>query len=159
MTIDLKAAPMTELVKLFNDNCAAKGLKPVKKFADRKTAERRVAEVMGMAESKAKPKAEKAKPAPAAKPAKPKAEKAPRDPDARAVSIARSWTDPAVRAARTERTQVRVGGVQYKSVAEAFRALKLPMAGHIKFRAELKAAKRKVYEGYTFTTVANGQAE
>lgn len=59
---------------------------------------------------------------------------------ARAFGGAESWADPAVRAARLTRHQVRVDGVLYRSVAAAFEALGLPMSKHIAFRGQLKAA-------------------
>lgn len=59
---------------------------------------------------------------------------------ARAFGGAESWADPAVRAARAARHQVRVDGVLYSSVAHAFEQLGLPMSKHIAFRGQLKAA-------------------
>lgn len=60
-------------------------------------------------------------------------------------SISASWKDAEVRAARSARHGVTVhekgdaaNKTTYKSVAEAFRQLRLPMAKHIKFRMEVK---------------------
>ncbi len=62
----------------------------------------------------------------------------------RSAGVARSWTDVRVAAARAERHGVRVttargGEDTFRSVREAFVALGLPLAGHIKFRGALKA--------------------
>lgn len=61
------------------------------------------------------------------------------------ASMSASWKDPEIRAARSARHGVRVfeqgdsaNAVEYKSVAEAFRQLRLPMSRHIKFRMEVK---------------------
>jgi hypothetical protein len=62
-------------------------------------------------------------------------------------SVAATWLDPAVRAARSERNGVKVDGVQFLSVGEAFRKLGLPMGVHISFRGKLKAAgKLEAYD-------------
>jgi hypothetical protein len=58
----------------------------------------------------------------------------------RSDRIAATWNDPAIRAARSERTAVRVKGVEYRSVADAFRDLDLPMGRCIRFRMALKAS-------------------
>lgn len=73
------------------------------------------------------------------------------------ASIAASWDDPEVRAARAERTAVAVKGPkvagEYKSVAAAFRALGLPMGKHIRFRMDLKAAGKLSFGDLLFTTI------
>lgn len=128
----------------------------IKKFADRKTAERRWAEALAAAAEKVA-----AQPAKADKPAKapkaPKAEKTPKEPADRAAAIAASWTDPEVAAKRAQRSHVKVAGTEYKSVREAFKALGLPDSKHIKFRMELKASEsgRKNFEGHTFVLVGD----
>lgn len=66
--------------------------------------------------------------------------------ESRAASIAASWEDPKVRAARIERTGVRVAGTEYRSCAEAFRALKLPMGSMVRFRLQLKEAGKATFE-------------
>jgi cell wall-associated NlpC family hydrolase len=68
------------------------------------------------------------------------------DTAARSAAIAASWADPAVKAARSERHHVRVHGVEYRSVREAFKALSLPDSQHIKFRMTLKAAGKATFE-------------
>lgn len=72
-------------------------------------------------------------------------------PTGRAASAAASWADPDVRAARTTRNGCRVGRQSYPSVRAAFEALGLPLAKHIRFRAELKAKGRATFEGRRFT--------
>lgn len=81
------------------------------------------------------------------------------------VGVALSWRNPEVRAARLVRDGVSVSykdengneldAGQYKSVAEAFRALRLPFEKHIKFRLALKASRREDIKlgevVYTFT--------
>jgi len=57
----------------------------------------------------------------------------------RSAGIALSWQDPAVRAARSERSSVTVDGVPYKSCPAAFRALGIDLKGCIQFRGILKA--------------------
>ncbi|MBC8640187.1 hypothetical protein IAG25_25480 [Caballeronia sp. EK] len=63
---------------------------------------------------------------------------------ANSTGIALSWIDPEVKAARLTRNRVKVSNngtvTEFKSVAEAFRALKLPFEKHIKFRSRVKAA-------------------
>jgi hypothetical protein len=64
----------------------------------------------------------------------------------RSASIKASWEDPAVAAKRAERDHVEVDGVQYRSVAAAFKALGLPMGKHITFRIALKAEGEKEFK-------------
>lgn len=71
-------------------------------------------------------------------------------PAGRAASAAASWADPDVRAARTTRNGCRVGRQDYPSVRAAFEALGLPLAKHIRFRAELKRKGRATFEGKRF---------
>lgn len=74
------------------------------------------------------------------------------------VGVALSWRDPEVRTARLTRdgVSVTVEGVTsvYKSVAEAFRANRLPFEKHIKFRLALKASRKEIFKhgdtDYTF---------
>lgn len=73
--------------------------------------------------------------------------------EARSVAIAQSWSNPEVAAKRAMRTHVKVNGVEYRSVREAFKALGLPDSKHIKFRMELKAAGKKSFDGKVFVTV------
>lgn len=127
--LNISTATTAELVAYFNKHSA----KPVKKFADRKTAERRVAALMVTL-----PKA----PAKKASPAKDRGE-----------AIAASWQDKRVAAARATRHHVKAAGNTYKSVREAFMVLALPLGQHIKFRGALKAAGRAEFAGVKFQLV------
>lgn len=62
------------------------------------------------------------------------------------TSMKESWSDKEVRAARSLKQRVMADGTEYRSVAEAFGALDLPMPKHVKFRMELKAAGRATFE-------------
>ena len=130
MTINVQKATMAELVKFYN----AHAPKPVKKFADRKTAERRVAAL-----------------APAQRTLRVK----PANKD-RGSAIAESWKNKKVAAARATRHAVRVDDKTFKSVREAFMVLALPLGQHIKFRGSLKAAGRAEFSGHKFRLVERG---
>ncbi len=69
------------------------------------------------------------------------------------VAIAKSWQDPSVKAARSERHAVVVNKVQYRSVLQAFTELGLPVNKHIAFRGQLKAAGTLAFQGLVFTVV------
>lgn len=75
----------------------------------------------------------------------------------RSASTAASWHNKAIAAKRKERTHVRVGGEEYRSVSAAFQALRLPMGKVIPFRMEVKKSGRSVFthndKQYTFTVV------
>lgn len=58
-TTQISAAKTAELVAFFNAHCSIVGAKPVAKFADRKTAERRVAELVAALPKPAKTEAAK----------------------------------------------------------------------------------------------------
>ena len=148
--INVTTAPMSELIAFYN----AHNEVAVKRFADRKTAERRVtamldslaptllnelnadAAEMGLVDRAALPKVIVLAPAPVAE----------RRHANRSAAIAATWANPEVAAKRQERTAVRVmkkdgkSEEWFKSTAAAFRALRLPLQGHIKFRMALKAA-------------------
>jgi hypothetical protein len=74
------------------------------------------------------------------------------------AAVAATWANKKVAKARATHNHVRVGGVEYRSVAQAFEALGLPMTRHIAFRLELKAAGRATFNTddgrhYRFTLV------
>lgn len=72
----------------------------------------------------------------------------------RAASIAASWDDKQVAAARAQRNHVIVEGVgEFRSVKEAFIRLGLPVAKHIRFRMQLKAASTAQFASHTFKIV------
>lgn len=125
---DLETASLEEMVDFYNANSKRK----VKQFNDRPTAVKRVGDLITKLAAK-----EQKEAAP---------ELTPEDEAARQEAIrekrragtSRSWGDPEVRAKRIARHGVEVDGVYYSSVAEAFRALDLPMKKCIEFRGELK---------------------
>lgn len=65
----------------------------------------------------------------------------------RSLSIKKSWDNPEIAAVRAVRDNVEVNGKVYRSTHAAFVDLGLPTQKCIKFRKELKAAKKA-----TFTT-------
>lgn len=136
--IDLSKATMAELVAFFNAN-APEGTPQVKRFASVAKARERCAKLQ---------------------PATPKATKTPK-PEApkrsRSDGVRDTWGDQSVREKRCERHGVRVDGQEFRSVAHAFRELKLPMKDHIRFRMELKTAGRlDRYGRVWFTMKTNG---
>lgn len=125
MSINVQKATMAELVKFYNAHAA----KPVKKFADRKTAERRVSALLA---AKPTTKAVRAKSTD------------------RGAAIAASWKNKDVAARRAARHNVKVDDKTYKSVREAFMVLALPLGQHIKFRGQLKASGKADFGGFKF---------
>lgn len=136
-----KTATIMQLVAKWNELNPGK---LVKRFADRATAEKRVtASLAGAAadtiDDRRLAKAEKAPAKAATKaPAKAKAAKAPKA--EKAEKRVRKAPEGSRLAERTIRHSVTVDGAAYKSVADAFRALKLPMGKHIRFRGALKTS-------------------
>lgn len=145
-TIDVKAAKTGDLVTFYNAHVKKidAGATPIKKFADRATAEKRVTELMkAINPSKKKDKT-----------SAPKKERA----GSIAEGVKASWANETVAAARAVKNKVKVGGEVYRSVLQAFQELKLDVNKHIKFRAELKAKGRATFEGNVFTIVPNAEA-
>jgi hypothetical protein len=144
--MNLSTATTAELLAFYNEHAN----KPVARFSDRKTAERRVNELMAAIKfSKPSPK----KAAALAAVTEPRAS----NPD-RGAAIAASWQDKAVAERRAQRHAVRVqapngGEGNYKSVREAFMILALPLGQHIRFRGALKAAGRAEIQGHQFRLV------
>lgn len=123
--VNIQTATTAELVNFFNENCDVIGAKPVKRFADRKSAETRVAKLMAEM------------PAPVA--AKRTA----------AEGIAASWKNPEVATKRMTRNGCMVNGVEFKSVWEAFQSMGLGNSNAaIKFRMALKAEGKKTIEAH-----------
>lgn len=71
-----------------------------------------------------------------------------------ASAAADTWKDEDVRAARAMRHKVEVGGVEYRSVSAAFKALRLPLAKHSPFRGALVKAGTLDFEGHTFKVLS-----
>lgn len=57
--------------------------------------------------------------------------------------------------AKRTQNKVKVNGVIYRSVSEAFFKLKLPHAKHIVFRKKLKAEKKATFDGVEFELVVD----
>lgn len=74
--------------------------------------------------------------------------------ETKAARIADTWNDPAVRAARSTRTKVRVGKDVYRSFREAvlFTAPELDHV-HIALRMTMKRDGRVTAAGHTFVAV------
>lgn len=64
----------------------------------------------------------------------------------RSKAIAASWTDKKVAKARSTKNGVRVAGVDYRSCADAFAQLGLPMGSMVGFRMKLKASGKETFE-------------
>ena len=84
--------------------------------------------------------------------------RAPKASPGRAAAIARSWTVPAVAAARAARSRVLVRSasgpdVAFSSVPAAFKGLGLPMGRMIAFRLRLKALGTLPFAAFTFTNL------
>jgi len=116
---NISTVATSELVAFYN----ARAEKPVKRFSTRATAESRVTEIL-------------------------EADEAAKNAPTRSLSqaIADSWKNPEIAAKRSTRNSVKADGIEYRSVREAFRTLRLPIAKHIPFRMELKAAGKAVFE-------------
>lgn len=71
-----------------------------------------------------------------------------------ASAAADTWRDENVRAARAMRHRVEVGGVEYRSVSAAFKALRLPLAKHSPFRGALVKAGTLEFQGHTFKVLS-----
>jgi hypothetical protein len=147
-SINVKSAATADLLAFLN---AHSGKAPVKRFSTRAAGERRVAALLEELGSKATKPATK-KTASVDKPRRRAADKGAAD---RSASIAASWKDPKVAAARATRHAVVVadsdGNKQtFRSVRQAFEALGLPLGRHIKFRGALKAAGKQETDGFKF---------
>lgn len=116
---NISTVATSELVAFYNSRAE----KPVKKFVNRATAEARVTAIL-------------------------EADEAAKNAPTRTLSkaIADSWKNPEIAAKRSTRNSVKANGVEYRSVREAFRVLRLPIAKHIPFRMALKAAGKAVFE-------------
>lgn len=153
-TIDITTATTAELVAFYNEHADT----PVKRFSDRKTAERRVAALLPCTEETCCTEVELKDGEPVcAKCGTPEQEmneakeeyaeqlqhhhsedEAKPASEARSAGVAKSWQDPEVRAKRSVRHFVRVDGNEHRSVRAAFIALSLPLKEHIRFRMLLK---------------------
>lgn len=90
-------------------------------------------------------------------------------PKSRSLATKATWLNALVAKARATRTRVFVvGHGEYASVAKAFRSLKIPLQGHIRFRMALKRdGARSIYangQPYQFGVITpkedrNGEAQ
>lgn len=136
---------MQQLVRYYNEN-AYDGRSVVTRFSTHEVAVKRCAALKRKIDARlAAPvpdlileaeRASKAKPKKALPAKKKKA--APKKKASPAKAVASSWEDDDVRAKRAQRSAVEVDGERYGSVKKAYEALGLPLAGHVKFRQELK---------------------
>jgi transposase-like protein len=175
--IDVITAKTSELVAYYNKHSA----KPITKFADRKTAERRVAALLA-SNNDACPKCGSTdvtcgtvKSLRGRQHVIKKHEalchgcghefnyntrqplRARKKTD-RGAAIMASWKDKEVAARRAARHNVLVvtpkgEKVQHKSVRQAFMVLALPLGQHIKFRGQLKASGNAEFGGFKFKLV------
>lgn len=150
--INVSKASTPELVAYFN---AHSGKPPVKRFSDRKAAEKRVAALI-----EAAPIAAKIAHAVRPKEAATNRKQASAPAADRGKAIAASWKNKQVAAARATRHAVRVtdpkgGQGTYRSVRDAFVQLGLPLGRHIKFRGALKAAGKAEIDGFKFRLLAD----
>ena len=148
-TKEIKEAKTAELVAFYNENIdelptnIRGSRKPVAKFADRKTAERRVTNLVADLKELD---AESAAPVkPDDKPATPST--------TRSAAIMKSWTNKKTAAKRSQRSHVEVDGVEYRSVRAAFIALGLDLSIHIQFRMLLKEQGKMKDEGRTWKII------
>jgi hypothetical protein len=72
----------------------------------------------------------------------------------RAAAIAASWLNPETAAKRAERHGCEVDGQYFPSVRKAFLALGLPLAKHISFRMDLKKYGEQAFGKHSFVSVA-----
>lgn len=161
---EIREAKTSDLVTFYNAHNVDK---PVTKFSDRKTAEKRCLALFealqAIEEAPAAPEA----PVVSHKPRKVAEKKEVNTEDlsdeefkaqmfggnerkSNAAAIAQSWQDPAVYNARLKRDGVAVTAngktSEFKSVRAAFAALNLPDSKHIRFRMKLKEAKSATFE-------------
>lgn len=143
-SINTTTTTATELLAFYN----AHAPKAIAKFADRKTAERRVSALLAQAPAK-DVKAPK-------EPSKPKVQaSAPATPATRSAAIAASWQDPATKVARSMRYAVTTNGETYKSLPAALVALGIPLTNAvIRARAQLRDTGTLTFEGHAFKLVA-----
>jgi hypothetical protein len=144
---DLETASTEDMLDFYNANSKRK----LKAFADRPTAIHKMTALINKLEAAA---AEKPEPT-----AEELAAKAEQIKAKRAAGTSLSWAHPETRAKRIARHGVEVDGVYYKSVADAYRALGLPMNKHIAHRAELKANGRDEEYGMVWVAVPLRKAE
>lgn len=118
--ITIATLTTAEIVAAYNERAVALSETEVKRFADRKTAEKRLAAIL----------ARHAEAFPVE--AEPKAKRSASE------GIAASWKKPEVAQARMTRNHVMLNGEEFKSFRQAWAAAGLDDKKHIKYRLELK---------------------
>lgn len=118
---------MKEMVALYNALAERYGMKPVNRFRHREDATRRTRNVIDTNNQRIALRNANEKPQPKHR---------------RTLSeaIAASWTVAETATKRTTRHHVKVEGMFFRSVKQAFEHFELPLKEHIKFRMQLKAA-------------------
>lgn len=150
INMDVTNATTAELIEFYNKHSE----KPIKKFADRATAEKRCQAIIDALAAKAPAAAPKNDSDKEAAPKKPRAEgkekkaKEPKEPAARKSTV---LVTPLAKGNKKGEQS------SYRSVYDAFEKLGLPINQHKKFRKELKANGKGIFEGdgvkYEFATV------
>jgi len=154
----------SDLIKFYNSHSAT----PVKRFSDRKAAERRVLALIAEIKDKTMQEAEVKSSCPESAKTMQEAEVKSSYPEsakkAIAAAVSVSWQNPKTRASRIRRTAVAVEGHGvYKSVFEAFVKIGIPTSRHAGFRAALREEKSGnltfVHDGanYKFSIVEQQQ--
>ncbi len=69
----------------------------------------------------------------------------------RSAAVKATWNDRKVKQARSARHAVRVGGKQFRSVTEAFKALDLDLTPHQRVRRQLVIVGAVKHAGKRFT--------
>ncbi len=121
---ELQNLKLAELVNIFNANSGA-DVDDIKKFRNKTTAVSRVTEILvdiPVYDGKAAPAVSTT---------------------SLAEGVAKSWTVPEVRAARSQRHGVRVGKEEFSSILKAYAHFKLDLKFHRDHRLALKAAMPK----------------
>ena len=147
LNMDVKNATTAALIEFYNKHSE----KPIKKFADRATAEKRVQAIVDALAAKAPaaaPKGEGEKKEGTKKPRAERKEKEPKETGPRKSTV---LVTPLAKGNKKGEQS------SYRSVYDAFEKLGLPINQHKKFRKELKANGKGVYEHdgakYEFATV------
>lgn len=147
INMDVKTATTAALIEFYNKHSE----KPIKKFADRATAEKRVQAIVDALAAKAPAAAPKGEGEKKEGVKKPRAERKAKEPKEEAVRKSTVLVTPITKGNKKGEQ------ASYRSVYDAFEKLGLPINQHKKFRKELKANGKGIYEHdgakYEFATV------
>lgn len=129
--------PNADLLAFHQAHAERFGATPVKRFSSREVGEARCIDL-----------AEAIQAAASAPKAEPKAEVSNHQ---LSSAIKNSWADPAVRAARAARHPVKVNGIAYRSVSDAWRQLGIPeFQKHAAIRAKVVEEGSAEFGGFKF---------